>query len=104
MSSVTGSFVSGTVFSSSVGVNGAFLTNLYLSSAGAPSFFSTNTFTNTAGNGNGNGGGGSTTHSYLMRGYYPSTHQFEFWVTTTPDSAPPTGHALIDITIVQQIT
>lgn len=103
MSSVTGSFISGTLFSSNSGVGSNFLSNLYLGSSGVGSFFSSGIFTNTAGNGNGFGGG-STVHSYLMRGYYPTTHQFEFWVTTAPNSAPPSGHVLIDITIVQQIS
>ena len=49
------------------------------------------------------GGGGGTAEltKYKMRGWRSATSQFEYWITTNPEEPPPTGNALIDITIAQ---
>ena len=44
------------------------------------------------------GGGGGTVAQYKMRGFYASNGQYEYWITTNPNAAPPSGHTLLDIT------
>lgn len=46
----------------------------------------------------------STTITYRMRGYYVVGAAFEFWTTTTPFASPPSGHSLIDTTIIGSYT
>jgi hypothetical protein len=37
---------------------------------------------------------------YRKRGWYASSSTYEYWNTTDPVSAAPSGHALLDVTIV----
>lgn len=37
---------------------------------------------------------------YKLRGYYVAGSMFETWVTKDPDAAPPSGHTLTNISIV----
>lgn len=42
--------------------------------------------------------------TYRMRGYYVTGAAFEFWTTLTPFAVPPSGHSLIDTTIIGSYT
>lgn len=44
--------------------------------------------------------GSSTT--YNKRGFYVAGGEFEYWRTRNIDEGPPSGHTLIDITIIGQ--
>lgn len=41
---------------------------------------------------------------YRKRGYYPVSSEYEYWITEDPESIPPSGNPLIDITIVASYT
>jgi hypothetical protein len=49
-------------------------------------------------------GSGGGTFAYLLRGYYPTGNAFEFWLGSTPQTSPPSGHVLIDTTIIQKLS
>lgn len=48
--------------------------------------------------------GTSNATRYKMRGYRIATHAFEYWIATDPNSPPPSGNTLIDITIAMVLT
>jgi hypothetical protein len=50
------------------------------------------------------GGGGVEPLRYKMRGWYTLGNSYEYWITTDPNSLPPTGHTLLDVTIAQVLT
>ena len=50
------------------------------------------------------GGGTTTLTRYKMRGYRPATSVYEYWITTDPNAAPPSGNPLIDVTISQVLS
>ena len=53
------------------------------------------------------GGGGGVVGEllrYKMRGWYTTGNTYEYWITTDPNSLPPTGHILSDVTIAQVLT
>lgn len=59
----------------------------------------------------GGGGPGETIYvdvpraiQYRKRGYYPVSGEFEYWLTSDPEGAPPSGNPLVDITIVATYT
>ena len=41
---------------------------------------------------------------YYKRGYYVAGATFEYWRSTDPNSSPPSGNSLIDISIVGRVT
>ena len=43
-----------------------------------------------------------TSITYFKRGWYATNRVFEYWLTTNPDAGPPSGHVLIDITIIDR--
>jgi hypothetical protein len=44
----------------------------------------------------------ASSFTYFKRGWRTATSAFEFWQTTNPDAGPPSGNALIDITIIDR--
>lgn len=41
-------------------------------------------------------------YQFKKRGFYPTTGQFEYWVSTDEFSNPPSGNTLIDVTVLQK--
>lgn len=37
---------------------------------------------------------------YLLRGFYAAGNQFEFWQSTNRDQPAPSGHTLLDVTVI----
>lgn len=46
----------------------------------------------------------STVTTYLFRGYFSSSGQFEYWSGASRSTPPPTGHVLLDVTVIGQFT
>lgn len=45
---------------------------------------------------------GASGTTFLFRGFFPVTSQFEYWSGPSVNTAPPSGQALVDITIIGQ--
>jgi hypothetical protein len=43
---------------------------------------------------------GSASKTYVMRGWYATGSVHEYWTTSSPTLAPPSGHTLTNITIL----
>lgn len=41
--------------------------------------------------------------TYVKRGFYSIGNQYEYWSNTNRDAPPPSGHSLIDITVIGEI-
>jgi hypothetical protein len=41
--------------------------------------------------------------TYIIRGFYLGSGQYEYWESPTRTSSPPSGHSLIEVTVVGEI-
>ena len=41
--------------------------------------------------------------TYVLRGFYSLTGQFEYWQSGAVNSTPPSGHSLLDVTVISVI-
>lgn len=55
-------------------------------------------------------GGGNTTvivtvqqATFVLRGFYPTSGQYEIWSGTSRNTPPPSGHTLNDITVIAEL-
>jgi hypothetical protein len=55
-------------------------------------------------------GGGSATvivnvqqATFVLRGFYPTSGQYEVWSGTSRNTPPPSGHTLNDITVIAEL-
>lgn len=48
-------------------------------------------------------GGGSLNSTFIFRGFYAAGNLYETWQGTSRNTPPPSGHSLIDITVVGEL-
>lgn len=45
----------------------------------------------------------SNSTTFILRGFYVAGGKYEFWTSTSREGLPPSGHTLIDVTVIGEI-